>query len=224
MAIQVIGAGLGRTGTTSLKVALEKLGFSKCYHMFEVIHNPEEAAFWQNALERKTTGEVNDWSVPFEGYKATLDWPGCTFYRELMDAYPDAKVILTTRDPESWYASAHATIYQSNQMEEETLPPPMQPFIRMVKALLWEHTFDGRFEDKAYAIDVFNAHIEEVKRTVPSEKLLVYSVKEGWEPLGEFLNVEVPKDEPFPHLNDRQSFKERVIKMIQEPKNQQVAG
>lgn len=217
MAIEVIGAGFGRTGTTSLKVALEKLGYDKCYHMFEVIETPEDAAFWQDALARKAAGSA-DWSVPFNGYKATLDWPGCTFYEELMDAYPDAKVLLTTRDPESWYESARATIYQSNQMEEETLPPPMRPFIEMVKTLLWEHTFDGRFEDKAYAIEVFNDHIETVKRSVPSEKLLVYNVKEGWEPLGEFLGVEVPKDEPFPHLNDRQSFKERVIKMIQEPK------
>ena len=224
MSIKVIGAGFGRTGTTSLKVALEQLGFSKCYHMFEVIHSPEDAALWQSALEHKTTGEPTDWSVPFKGYKATLDWPGCTFYQELMATYPDAKVLLTTRDPESWYASAEATIYQSNQMEEETLPPPMQPFIKMVKALLWEHTFDGKFEDKAYAIDVFNAHNEEVKRIVPSEKLLVYNVKEGWEPLGEFLGVETPKGEPFPHLNDRQSFKERVIKMIQEPREQQTAG
>ncbi len=224
MAIEVIGAGLGRTGTTSLKAALERLGFSKCYHMFEVIETPEDAALWQDALERKAAGEPTDWSEPFSGYKATLDWPGCTFYRELMAAYPDAKVLLTTRDPESWYSSARETIYQSNQMEEGALPPPMRPFIRMVKSLLWEHTFDGRFEDKAYAIEVFNSHIEEVKRTVPPEKLLVYSVKEGWEPLGEFLEVDVPNDEPFPHLNDRQSFKERVIKLIQEPKEQQVAG
>lgn len=220
MSIKVIGAGLGRTGTTSLKVALEKLGFGPCYHMFEVIHNPEDAAFWQRALERKLAGEPTDWGAVFGNYQATLDWPGCTFYRELMEAYPDAKVLLTTRDPESWYASAHATIYQSNHMEEETLPPPMRPFIRMVKALLWDYSLEGDFEDKARAIEIFNAHNEEVKRTVPAEKLLVYSVKEGWEPLGEFLGVSVPKDEPFPHLNDRQSFKERVITMIQGPEKQ----
>ena len=224
MAIEVIGAGLGRTGTTSLKVALERLGYVRCYHMFEVIETPEDAAFWQDALARKTAGEPIDWSRPFEGYKATLDWPGCVFYQELMDAYPDAKVILTTRDPESWYASARETIYQSNQMEEETLPPSMRPFIEMVKTLLWDYTLEGQFEHKARAIEIFNAHNEAVKRTVPSEKLLVYSVKEGWGPLDEFLGVDVPEGEPFPHLNDRQSFKERVIKMIQEPGGQRDAG
>ena len=220
MAIEVIGAGIGRTGTTSLKVALEKLGFGGCYHMFEVIHNPADATFWQEALGRKERGEPADWSEIFAGYQSTVDWPGCTFYQELMAAYPDAKVLLTTRDPESWYASAKATIYQSNHMEEETLPPPMRPFIRMVKAILWEHTFSGRFEDKAYAIQTFKDHIDEVKRAVPAEKLLVYSVKEGWEPLGEFLGASVPEDEPFPHLNDRQSFRDRVMKMIQGPREQ----
>ncbi len=220
MSVEVIGAGFGRTGTTSLKVALERLGFNKCYHMFEVIETPSDATFWQTAAQNQAEGEPTDFTTAFEGYKATLDWPGCTFYKELMTTYPDAKVLLTVRDPESWYASAQATIYQSNQMSQETLPEPMRPFIKMVKTLLWEHTFNGRFEDKAYAIEVFNTHIEEVKRTVPPEKLLVYSVKEGWEPLGQFLNVSVPTDEPFPHLNDRESFKERVIKMIQEPRAQ----
>ena len=212
MAIQVIGAGFGRTGTMSLKMGLEKLGFSKCHHMEEVVKNPESAPFWQDAFERKTANEPTDWSVPFGGYKAAIDWPSCTFYKELMDAYPDAKVILTTRDPESWYASATKTIYGISQVEEGTLPPPMRPLMKMGRAVIWEGTFNGKFEDKAYAIDIYNAHVEEVKRVVPAEKLLVYSVKEGWEPLGEFLGVSVP-NEPFPHLNDKQSFKERLVKL-----------
>ena len=210
MSIKLIGAGFGRTGTTSIKAAVEKLGFAPCYHMFEVIHNPAAADGWLAA----TRGEPTDWRELLSGYQATLDWPGCSFYKELMAAYPDAKVLLTVRDPESWYASAHETIYQSNQMNP---PPSMQNFITMVKELLWQRDFGGKFEDKAYAISVFNEHNEEVKRTVPSEKLLVYNVKEGWEPLCRFLEVSVPQDEPFPHLNDKESFKNRVVAMIEQP-------
>ena len=210
MSIKVIGAGFGRTGTTSLKGALEMLGFNKCYHMFEVIKNPSDAAFW-NAARR---GEHRDWQAVFSGYQATLDWPGCSFYKALMDTYPDAKVLLTTRDPEAWYASAEATIYKSNTMKP---PPSMQPFVEMVNALLWQHDFNGKFEDKAYAIETFNAHNEEVKRSVPADKLLVYEVTQGWEPLCQFLEVDTPQDTPFPHLNDRLSFQERVVAMIEQP-------
>ena len=211
MSIKLIGAGFGRTGTTSIKAAVEKLGLAPCYHMFEVIHNPAAADGWLAA----TRGEPTDWRELLSGYQATLDWPGCSFYKELMATYPDAKVLLTVRDPESWYASAHETIYQSNQMNP---PPSMQNFITMVKELLWQRDFDGKFEDKAYAINVFEEHIEEVKRTVPAEKLLVYNVKEGWEPLCQFLEVPVPQDEPFPHLNDKESFKNRVVGMIEQPR------
>ena len=214
MALEVIGAGFGRTGTMSLKAGLERLGFSKCHHMEEVGKNPESASFWQDASQRKVANEPIDWSVPLGGYKAAVDWPSCAFYKELMDAYPDAKVILTTRDPESWYTSVTGTIYGTNQVEEDAIPPPMRPLFKMVRAVVWKGTFNGKFEDKAYAIDVFNAHIEEVKRVVPAEKLLVYSVKEGWEPLGEFLGVSVP-DEPFPHLNEKETFKERLAKRMQ---------
>ena len=210
MAIKLIGAGFGRTGTTSLKAAVEKLGLAPCYHMFEVIKNPADADRWPGAAK----GEPTNWQALLDGYQATLDWPGCSFYKALMATYPDAKVLLTTRDPESWYESAQATIYQSNQMEPA---PAMHTFVEMVNTLLWQRDFHGRFEDKTYAISVFTDHIEEVKRTVPSEKLLVYNVKEGWEPLCRFLGVNAPEGEPFPHLNDKESFKQRVVGMIEQP-------
>lgn len=206
MSIKVIGAGFGRTGTASLKGALEDLGFDKCYHMTEVFPQPAHIALWQAA----TAGKPVDWDKLFEGYQATVDWPGATFYKELMAHYPDAKVILSVRDPEAWYGSTTDTIFRMSKVGfpmslAPLFVPRLRRFIRMATNLIWQNTFDNRFEDKAYAISVFNEHIAEVKRTVPANKLLIYEVKEGWKPLCTFLEVPIP-DQPFPRLNDSATF------------------
>jgi len=208
--LKIIGAGFGRTGTMSLKAALEELGFSLCYHMTELFGKPAQVAQWEAAAR----GKPVDWNSIFEGYQATVDWPGCSFYQQLMEVYPEAKVLLTERDPESWYESAYNTIYQPIREDagSNSTPPadgisgPPLEVASMIKAIIWEGTFGGKFADKDYAITVFKQHSEEVKRRVPPEKLLVYEVKEGWEPLCAFLEVEVPQDKPFPYLNDRNSF------------------
>jgi len=212
--LKVIGAGFGRTGTLSLKAALEELGFGPCYHMSEVFGHPDDAAQW----EALTRGEPIDLHKLMAGYQAAVDWPACAFYEELMQAYPDAKVLLTVRDPEEWYASASETIYQgSRRFSGSRMASPLSIvasiFFRgrkrigsMINALIWERTFGGNFEDKDHAIAVFNQHIENVKDRVPPGRLMVYNVKEGWEPLCAFLGVEVPRDKPFPHLNERASF------------------
>jgi Sulfotransferase domain len=216
MTLEVIGAGFGRTGTMSLKVALEELGFGPCYHMSEVFAHPEHVELWRAAVQ----GKPLDWERIFGGYRSTVDWPGCTFYRELMENYPDAKVILTVRDPQRWYESAYNTIYRITRTASlpiffyvaSLLMPRakgMKRARRMIDELIWEREFDGRFEDRGYAIETFERHNEEVEQRVPAEKLLVYEVKEGWAPLCEFLGVEVP-DEPFPHLNDAEVFRERI--------------
>lgn len=195
--LKVIGAGFGRTGTLSLKHALEVLGFHPCYHMSELFDKPGATEQWTTI----TGGAPADWNVVFEGYQATVDWPACTFYQELIQTYPDAKVLLTIREPEKWYESVSSTIFQISRSNLSH-----SPHARLVNALIWERTFDGKFEEKEYAIAVFLQHIEEVKRHVPAEKLLVYDVKEGWEPLCSFFGVDVPADLPFPHLNDRDNF------------------
>lgn len=201
MTIKVIGAGFGRTGTMSLKYALEELGFDKCYHMMEVMKNRGHAQFWYEASQ----GKPVQWDKVFEGYLATVDWPACTFYRDLMEQYPDAKVLLTVREPEKWYESAYTTIYQiRNGLFGWLTPylPTLSAMPKMVQHLIWAGTFHNRFEDKPYAIKMFNDHIAEVKRVVPPERLLVYSVKEGWEPLCGFLDVPIPQT-PFPHVNKK---------------------
>jgi hypothetical protein len=211
MAIKVIGAGFGRTGTLSLKSALEELGFARCYHMLDVITHADDATVWDAAALGKTV----DWDALFQGYQATVDWPGCTFYEELMKRYPDAKVILSIRDPESWYESARKTIYYARQAFPSwvrMLSTRMRRFRAMLDHLIWDGTFEGRFEEPSYAIEVFNRHNERVQRTVPRDRLLVYEVKEGWQPLCAFLGVPVPEGKPFPHLNDTAEFRTRITR------------
>jgi hypothetical protein len=199
--MRLIGAGFGRTGTFSLKTALEQLGFDPCYHMAEVFDKPRHNALWRMAA----AGQPVDWDELFAGYQAAVDWPACAFYAQLMEYAPDAPVLLSVRDPEQWYTSVMNTIYQ------RTGPAPVEDeHGQMIRALIWENTFHGRFEDKPYAISIFERHIAEVKARVPAGRLLVYNVQEGWEPLCRFLGVPVPADTPFPRLNDTREFQARV--------------
>lgn len=199
--LEVIGAGFGRTGTYSLKAALERLGFGPTYHMFEVFQHPEHIPLWQAAGEGKPT----DWEQIFDGYRSAVDWPASAFYQELMEVYPEARVILTVRDPERWHESGMNTIFPKQEDGPEL---PEDPHGRMVHTILWNGIFGGRVHDREHAIALFNRHIEQVKERVPRERLLVYEVKEGWEPLCAFLGVPVP-DEEFPRLNDTGAFNER---------------
>ena len=210
MSIQLIGAGFGRTGTTSLEAALEKLGFGPCYGMEDAFGSPDHAGAWDVAAR----GGRVDWHALLDGYRSTLDWPAASFYEEIMEAYPEAKVILTVRNPESWYESTRNTIYGVPKTVYASpvlsllrlFSPRTSRASRMTEGVIWEGTFSGRFEDKEHAISIFERHVEDVKGRVPRGKLLVYSVKQGWGPLCEFLGVEEPVDEPFPHLNDTRSF------------------
>lgn len=204
--LDVIGAGFGRTGTASLKVALEHLGLGPCHHMFEVLSHPELVTRWERAVD----GEDVAWEEVLDGYRATVDWPGCAFWQELTHAYPDAKVILTVRDPDRWYDSAYNTIFQRGAVsgtKEPDAAPELQRLRPMVEKLIWEATFDGRFEDRDHALRIFAEHNEAVRRGVPSDRLLVYQVDQGWPPLCDFLGVDVPA-EPFPHINHGTSIRE----------------
>jgi hypothetical protein len=218
MSIRVIGAGMGRTGTLSLKAALEQIGFGQCYHMIELLTHPEQVRFWEDA----SAGRRVDWDTLFEGYQSAVDYPACRYYRQLLEHYPDAKVVLTVRDPNSWYESARETIFQVGRPRpgQEPGEPPQFPFpgdpqllircFQMVQRDIWELDFGGRFEDREHAIGVYNRHVAEVKERVPTDRLLVYQVKEGWEPLCRFLEVPAPEGTPFPRLNDRETFQARL--------------
>lgn len=214
--MKLIGAGLPRTGTLTQKVALEMLGLGPCYHMVSVLADLGQAQLWQRALE----GDIS-FSEIFDGYGSTVDWPGGYFYRELMEAYPDAKVLLSVREPESWERSMRDTVWAVRNGEslvrllssaQAHVNPQWAAFLQMIDDLLWRDrgTFASGHEDSEELIDAMRRHEEEVKATVPSDRLLVWSVIEGWEPLCEFLDVPVP-DVPFPHVNDSKEFGDRVI-------------
>lgn len=199
--MDIIGAGFGRTGTSSIKKALEDLGFGPCYHMQEVIKHPSHVNFWRSA----STHDRADWLRIFRPYRASIDYPVCLVYRDLMALYPEAKVLLTVRDPEKWYESTRETIYRVSNLIpawQRYLLWPVARFYDMANAVIWDGLFEGRFEDRNFAIEKYLEHIKEVKAVVPPEKLLVFDVRQGWKPLCAFLDVPVP-DRPFPHLNDR---------------------
>jgi hypothetical protein len=211
MSLKVISAGFGRTGTLSLKYALEQLGFGPCYHMLETLEHPAHDGLWL-ALAR---GESDDWRTILEGYRASVDWPAIMIWKELVAAYPQAKVILTLRDPGAWYASASQTIFARMRDfadalardDAEGVDSARRAHMRMVNEVVVERAFGGNL-DKDHAIQVFKAHNDEVRRTVLPERLLVYESGEGWEPLCSFLGVPVP-DSPYPKVNTTDDFTAR---------------
>jgi hypothetical protein len=194
--LKVIGAGFGRTGTTSLKVALETLGFRKCYHFTEMLrawHVPRWLAI--------ARGGPANWDELFAGFQATTDFPAAAYYRELAAHYPDAKVILTARDADAWYRSVRDTL-EALRRALPTWLPPFRTIAELTDAVLWMGIFDGKFADARHAIHVYERHIADVRARIPAHRLLVFDVREGWQPLCEFLGVPVPAGVEFPHVNE----------------------
>jgi hypothetical protein len=208
--MRVIGAGFGRTGTTSLKLALEMLGFGPCHHMQEVIKHPAEGPTWARAAR----GEKIDWKTFMSPWGSACDFPSSLYYTELMEAFPDAKVILSTRDASSWYASMSETIVPMFERFPNRLVLPHMPFIgapfRSMAGSRIHTELIERFSEREHVIAMFEQHTAEVKRIVPAERLLVFEAKEGWAPLCKFLDVPVPAG-PFPRVNDTAEFKRRVV-------------
>ena len=198
--MKVLGAGFGRTGTMSLKIALEKLGIGPCYHMREVISHPSHIKIWYDI----SRGEHPNWDRLFSGFNSAVDFPVCLFYEELVNKFPDAKFILTLRDFDTWYKSTANTIYKVPTMLPgwfKRVVYPIRMFIEMQVILIWVGLFKNNFSDRESTELVYNEHIESVKKTISADKLLIYRINEGWGPLCEFLNVEKPET-PFPKVND----------------------
>jgi hypothetical protein len=216
MALKIIGAGFGRTGTMSLYTALNQLGMP-CYHMFEVIKNPKNKKhldFWRKVAHGRE-GEQFDWESVFADYTAAVDNPACCVWRELMAAYPDAKVVLTVhpRGAATWYESTIDTIYFSEKLWQFKVLQFLTPFGRkfgdMSHRLIWGRSLKGTMDDRDKAIARYEEHIAQVKAGVPPERLLVFSVDQGWGPLCRFLGVEEPAT-PFPNVNDRNEIKKEI--------------
>ncbi|MGI8430426.1 MAG: sulfotransferase family protein [Solirubrobacteraceae bacterium] len=216
--MKLIGVGLPRTATLTQKVALEMLGIGPCYHMVNVLADLKLIELWRDALEGRP-----DWERIFAGFQSTVDWPGGFFYKDLIEAYPEAKVLLSVRDPAAWERSMRETVWGvihgdtlmcHLSLARAAVDPQWRSFIELLKALLWEGsgTLAERHAERDGLIEAMHRHTEEVRRAVPAERLLVWNVTEGWEPLCEFLQVEVPAV-PMPHVNDSREFGERVIEM-----------
>ncbi|MFC1605255.1 sulfotransferase family protein [Pseudomonadota bacterium] len=203
MTMHVIGAGVGRTGTYSLKLALNQLGVGPCHHMDEVLHHmPVQVPLWSAAAAGEPV-----WAQIYAGYRSAVDWPTACFFRELAQAFPSAKFVLTQRDPERWADSFGATIYTLLAGRDQA-PPEMHAWLDMAGAVIARTGFPAGL-DQAGLKEAFIAHNEAVKATIPASRLLVFEVKQGWEPLCEFLDVPVPA-EPFPRTNHREEFWDRV--------------
>jgi hypothetical protein len=197
MALKVVGAGLGRTGTHSLKVALEQLLGQPCYHMVEVFAHPDHVALWHQAA----LGNMPNWDELFAGYGAAVDWPAAASWDAQAEAYPEALILLSTRDSEAWWKSCDDTIFQVFRSADEKMPPE---WTAMVKEMFRQ--FAGGPLDKANAVAAYERHNEHVRATAPPDRLLDWHPGDGWEPICHALGVAVP-DEPFPHVNSTEEFR-----------------
>jgi hypothetical protein len=201
MALKVIGAGLGRTGTLSLKLALEHIGLGPCYHMSEMLAQlRSHLPLWVEAAKGNP-----QWDAIFAGYQSSTDYPGCMFWRELVAKYPDAKVILTTRDPEKWFESVSATVFSPEHRARFEGNPLMKEFFELTVF----GDLGDRLGDRARMVEYFNAWNQAVIDEVPADRLLVYAAGDGWEPLCDFLGAPVPA-EPYPRVNSREEMTERT--------------
>ena len=201
MSLKVVGAGVGRTGTHSLKEALETVLGGQCHHMVEVFAHPEQIPIWTDAIE----GRPVDWGRLMDGYVAQVDWPGASFWPDLLEANPDALVILSDRDPEAWYTSASNTIFQGLDRSEGEIGPWMVSMKRLLS-----DRFCADFADREAMMAAFVRHNDDVRRRVPSGQLLEWHPDEGWEPICARLGVPVPA-ELFPHINTTEEFRAHFL-------------
>ncbi len=200
MDLVVVGAGVGRTGTHSLKIALEQLLDGPCHHMLEILGDPAQIPAWTDAIE----GRPVDWPKMLGAYRAIVDWPGGSFWPELSAANPNALVLLSVRDPESWYRSASNTIF----LTFEHMPPEIAPWMDAVRKLLRDR-FSDQFDDPTAMMDAFTRHNDAVRAQVPAGRLLEWTPGDGWEPICERLGLPVPA-EPFPVTNTTDEFRAMV--------------
>jgi hypothetical protein len=200
MELKVVGAGVGRTGTHSLKLALEQLLGAPCHHMVEILGDPEQVPSWTDAIE----GRPVDWASMLQRYRAIVDWPGGAFWRELSAAFPEALILLSVRDPEAWYRSASNTIFLSF----DRVPPELAPWMGEVRKLLGDR-FSDDFENPTAMMEAFERHNDAVRAEAPADRLLEWTPGDGWAPICERLGLPVPA-EPFPVTNTTSEFREMI--------------
>ena len=214
MSLKIIGAGPGRTGTLSLKTALEHLGYAPCHHMKSCFEGRQQTRWFLQAAQ----GGSVDWRQVFSGYEAAVDWPAAAYYQELLEVYPDAKVIFSDRSPEDWYESVASTIFRVLPAIPGWLRrtvPHIDRVALMVDKTVWKNELNDQFENRAAMLDFFERRRQEVIAAVPPQQLLIHSAAEGWGPLCAFLGVEVPSI-PYPWVNEGARIRRgvRVLKAL----------
>jgi hypothetical protein len=200
MGLQVVGAGLGRTGTHSLQLALQQLLGGRCYHMVEVFTRPDDIPIWHAAVN----GDQPDWNEFLADYNAAVDWPACAFWREISAANPDAVVLLSSRDTDGWWKSAINTIFAVSDR-----PPTGDPQFDAQRSMahdMFANTFTPNWQDEKEAKRAFEAHNAEVRASVPADRLIDYQPGDGWKPICDKLGLPIPS-EPFPHVNSTEDFR-----------------
>ena len=199
MALKIVGAGVGRTGTHSLQLALQTLLGGPCYHMVEVFGKPEHIPMWQSAAE----GNMPDWDVLFDGYVAGVDWPVGAYWRELAEHYPDAPVLLSTRDTDGWWKSASNTIFL---VGKDGAPNEMMEAQMTMAKTMFANTFTPNWLDETEAKKAFEEHNAAVRAEVPKDRLIDWQPGDGWQPICDKLGLPVP-EAPFPHVNTTAEFR-----------------
>ena len=199
--LEVIGAGLGRTGTHSLAEALEILGFSPCYTIQSVDQNPEHQDLWEQAME----GVAVNWASLYQKYRSAVEWPTVAFLTSIIESFPNAKVILTIREPESWFDSATQTIFPALEASALNPNPEQRTSASFKRRLILEEVFQGRYWEKEFALALYRDHNQSVVNLVPEHRLLLYRIQEGWPKLCQFLELPEP-DKPFPWRNRKSEF------------------
>jgi hypothetical protein len=210
MQLKIVGAGLGRTGTTSLKVALEQLTGGRCYHMFEVFENPDSIPMWHEAAR----GEDADWDELFAGYDTAVDWPAAAFWPEISAAEPDAFVLLSSRaTAQAWWDSMDRTIIPTLTMD---LPPEAEGMLahRAMVTELFERRFTPAWREPEAAMAAYDRHNERVREEAAPERLIDWQPGDGWEPICSRLGLPVPS-EPFPHVNDSAEFQANMAQHVE---------
>lgn len=201
MTLKVIGAGFGRTGTTSIKAALEMLGLGPCHHMSEVFEKPAQLPFWQDCV----AGKPADWCAFFAPYRSAVDWPSTHYWRELAEVFPTAKILLSVREEPSWLSSFERTIKPLILRRNEAPDPHRLSVLEFAKTMIADQAFGGDLADRERLLSAYRERIAAVERDVPADRRLRFDVADGWQPLCRFLDVPVPR-EPFPRLNDSREF------------------
>ncbi len=204
MTLKIVGAGFGRTGTRSMKDALEQLGFGPCHHMAEVMDKRSQEDLWDHI----SLGQRPDWNAVFAGYQSSLDWPSISYWREIADAYPDAKVLVTSRPVDDWFASFSKTILQVLRQTELTPEGERTQLAKVTLRVIRDVSFHGNIEDEAHMKACFEAHNAAVEAAIPEGRRLTFTAGDGWEPLCRWLDVPVPET-PFPYSNTTAEFQAR---------------